>query len=383
MKILTIIGARPQIIKAAALSRAVRNSGKDIREVIVHTGQHYDENMSQVFFDELQIPHPDYNLGVGSGEHGKQTAKMMAGIEKILFDEKPDVLVVYGDTNSTLAGAIAAAKIHIPVAHIEAGLRSFNKSMPEEINRICCDHCSTLLFSPTKTGFDNLVKEGFSQNTKKPFTIDRPGIYHCGDIMYDNSLHFAKIAEQKSDIIERAGVKGKTFTLCTIHRDSNTDNPTRLNNIFEALNEISNKSDIVLPLHPRTKKMMTKNLDKQLLSQTETNSRIHILPPVSFLDMIMLENEANIVLTDSGGVQKEAYFFKKPCVIMRGETEWVEIVETGAAALCDADKQTIIEKFDHFENKKDMTFPAIFGDGKAAEFILGELIDNIERTQIL
>lgn len=382
MKILTIIGARPQIIKAAALSRAVRDSGKDIREVIVHTGQHYDDNMSQVFFDELQIPHPDYNLGVGSGTHGEQTAKMMAGIEKTLLEESPDVLVVYGDTNSTLAGAVAAAKTHVPVAHIEAGLRSFNKSMPEEINRICCDHCSTMLFSPTKTGFDNLVREGFAQNTKKPFTIDNPGIYQCGDIMYDNSLHFAKMAEQKSDIIERAGVKGKTFALCTVHRDSNTDNPIRLNNIFEALNEISESTDIVLPLHPRTKKMMTENLDRQLLSSIKGNNRIHIMPPVSFLDMIMLENKAKLVLTDSGGVQKEAYFFKKPCVIMRGETEWVEIVETGAAALCDADKQSIIEKFDCFENKEDICFPAIFGDGKAAEFILGELIDNFGRTRI-
>ena len=240
MKLVTIIGARPQIIKAAALSRAIRNHYADqIHEVIVHTGQHYDDNMSQVFFDELQIPRPDYNLHVGSASHGVQTARMTEGIETILIKEQPDFIVLYGDTNSTLAGAIAAAKIHIPIVHIEAGLRSFNKSMPEEINRIVCDHCSTLLFTPTKAGLENLKREGFPMDNKGPFTIDSPKVYHCGDIMYDNSLHFANIAEEKTDIIQRLELVGKPFILATIHRDSNTDHPERLGAIFDALIELS------------------------------------------------------------------------------------------------------------------------------------------------
>src|ERR1035437_3316554 len=223
IKIVTIIGARPQIIKAAALSKAIKSKfSKEIEEVIVHTGQHYDANMSDVFFDELQIPQPNYNLNVGSGSHAKQTATMLTGIEDILVQEKPQAIVLYGDTNSTLAGAIAAAKIHIPIAHIEAGLRSFNKTMPEEINRITCDHCSTFLFSPTKAGYDNLVKEGFKTDTKVPYNINNPKIYHCGDVMYDNSLHFASIAEQKSKVLEKYNLQKGKFILTTIHRDNNT-----------------------------------------------------------------------------------------------------------------------------------------------------------------
>lgn len=373
MKIVTIIGARPQIIKAAALSRAVGNSGKDIHEVIIHTGQHYDENMSRVFFDELQIPHPDYNLNVGSGTHGEQTAKMMAGIEKILFDEKPDMLVVYGDTNSTLAGAVAAAKAHIPVAHIEAGLRSFNKSMPEEINRICCDHCSTLLFSPTKTGFDNLVREGFVQNTKKPFTIDRPGIYHCGDIMYDNSLYFSTLSAEKTDIIQRLGLSGKPFVLSTIHRDSNTDQPQRMTAIFESIIEVSKEAVVVLPLHPRTAKLLKTNLSAENQERLFNSESIKLIPPVSFLEMIELERNAMLIMTDSGGVQKESYFFKKPCIILRPETEWVEIVKTGSAVLADADKQRILDSWKQFKTTPPTDFPEIFGNGKAAEFMLEEM----------
>lgn len=375
MKIITVIGARPQIIKAAALSRAIKNKFKnEIKETIVHTGQHYDENMSQVFFNELDIPQPDYNLGVGSASHGVQTARMTEGIEKILLEEKPDYIVLYGDTNSTLAGAIAAAKLHVPIVHIEAGLRSFNKSMPEEINRICCDHCSTLLFSPTTTGYNNLVNEGFRRDNKKPFTIDNPGIYHCGDVMYDNSKHFAEIAEKKSDILERLEVK--EYTLCTIHRDSNTDNPERLGAIFEAILDISEKMDIVIPLHPRTKKLLNVNLKSPIYNKVMESRRIHLVPPVSFLDMIVLENNSKMIMTDSGGVQKEAYFFKKPCLILRSETEWVEIVETGAAVVTDADKASIIKAFSHFQEHKLTSFPEIFGDGKSAEFICKEMIDN-------
>ncbi len=377
IKILTVIGARPQIIKAAALSRAIRNKFSDkINEIIVHTGQHYDENMSNVFFDELQIPKPNYNLNVGSSGHARQTAQMIVGIEEILLKEKPDFIILYGDTNSTLAGAVAAAKIHIPVIHIEAGLRSFNKKMPEEINRITCDHASTLLFSPTKTGFNNLVREGFAINNKPPFTIDNPQIYHCGDVMYDNSLYFSEITESRSDIINKLNLKKNKFILGTIHRNNNTDDQIRLNAIFSALNKISSKDKIitVLPLHPRTSKLLKKNLSKKLYQEIFKNPYIKIIQPVSFLDMIALEKNAKIVMTDSGGVQKEAYFFEKPCIIMRSETEWKEIVENKTAIVADADEQKIIDSYHHFIKKDKLNFPRIFGDGKAAEFICGEII---------
>ncbi|MBQ7533306.1 MAG: UDP-N-acetylglucosamine 2-epimerase (non-hydrolyzing) [Bacteroidales bacterium] len=378
MKIVTVIGARPQIIKAAALSRAIKEHfKKEVNEVIVHTGQHYDDNMSQVFFDELGIPQPDYNLGVGSASHGVQTAKMIEGIEEILLKEKPDYLVLYGDTNSTLAGAIAASKIHVPIAHIEAGLRSFNKSMPEEINRICCDHCSTLLFSPTATGFKNLIKEGFNPDNKRRFTIDNPGIYHCGDVMYDNSKYFANIADTKSQILDKEGLRGTGYMLCTIHRDNNTDQPERLNAIFKALLKISECKMVVLPLHPRTSKLLNTNLEKDLYDKITNNKNIKILPPASFLDMIVLERHAQMVVTDSGGVQKEAFFFQKPCLILRSETEWKEIVECGAAVITDADENKIIDSFNNFVENPPHKFPEIFGDGKAAEFICKEMLENL------
>ena len=377
MKIVTVIGARPQIIKAAALSRAIREHfSKEVQEVIVHTGQHYDDNMSQVFFDELGIPQPDYNLGVGSASHGVQTAKMIEGIEEILLKEKPDYLVLYGDTNSTLAGAIAASKIHVPIVHIEAGLRSFNKSMPEEINRICCDHCSTLLFSPTATGFKNLVNEGFNPDNKKKFTIDNPGIYHCGDVMYDNSKYFANIADKKSQILDKEGLRGVDYILCTIHRDNNTDQPERLNAIFRALLKISESKTVVLPLHPRTAKLLNTNLESDLYNKITNNTNIKILPPASFLDMIVLERHAQMVVTDSGGVQKEAFFFQKPCLILRTETEWKEIVECGAAVITDADEQRIVESFNNFLENPPHNYPEIFGDGNAAEFICKEMLEN-------
>ncbi len=375
MKLVTIIGARPQIIKAAALSRAIKNHYSNrIQEVIVHTGQHYDDNMSQVFFDELGIPHPDYNLHVGSASHGVQTARMTEGIEEVLLKEKPDFIVLYGDTNSTLAGAVAAAKIHVPIVHIEAGLRSFNKSMPEEINRIVCDHCSTLLFTPTKAGLENLKREGFPMDNDGPFTIDNPKVYHCGDIMYDNSLYFASIAEQKTDIIQRLGLTSNPFILATIHRDSNTDHPERLNAIFEALIQLSKTTQVVLPLHPRTAKLLKTNLDSEKQTQIFNRPSISIIPPVSFLEMIALERHTQLVMTDSGGVQKEAYFFKKPCIILRPETEWVEIVETGNAILVDADETRIMQAWQHFEGNPPTAFPEIFGDGHAAEFMLEQML---------
>ena len=375
MKLVTIIGARPQIIKAAALSRAIRNHYADqIQEVIVHTGQHYDDNMSQVFFDELQIPRPDYNLHVGSASHGVQTARMTEGIEALLIKEQPDFIVLYGDTNSTLAGAVAAAKIHIPIVHIEAGLRSFNKAMPEEINRIVCDHCSTLLFTPTKAGLENLKREGFPMNNDSPYTIDNPKVYHCGDIMYDNSLHFADIAEEMTDIIQRLDLADKPFILATIHRDSNTDQPERLNAIFDALIRLSQEIQVVLPLHPRTNKLLKTNLDSQKQALLFNNPNINLIPPVSFLEIIALERHAQLVMTDSGGVQKEAYFFKKPGIILRPETEWVEIVQTRNAILADADENRIMQAWQHFKVNPPTTFPEIFGDGHAAEFMLDKII---------
>jgi UDP-GlcNAc3NAcA epimerase len=382
IKILTIIGARPQFIKAAALSRAIRNKFSDkITEVIVHTGQHYDNNMSRVFFEEMEIPKENYNLEAGSGSHGKQTAAMLSGIEELLLKEKPDCVVLYGDTNSTLAGAVAAAKIHIPVVHIEAGLRSFNKSMPEEINRIVCDHCSTLLFSPTKTGYNNLVKEGFPELSKTPYTPDNPKIYHCGDVMFDNAIYFSEIAEKKSDILKQYDLTPNNYVLATIHRDNNTDNPERFASIFLSLNKISmeNKLKIVLPLHPRTSKALQSNLKKEVYDAMRSNPNFVMIPPASFLEMIVLEKNCMLVCTDSGGVQKEAFFFKKPCIILRPETEWLELVESGTAILTDVDEKKIMNAFIQFRNKKNLSFPPIFGDGHASEFICQEIVKNFSR----
>jgi UDP-GlcNAc3NAcA epimerase len=383
IKILTIIGARPQFIKAAALSRAIRNRFSDkITEVIVHTGQHYDNNMSRVFFEEMEIPKEDYNLQAGSGTHGKQTAAMLSGIEELLLKEKPDCVVLYGDTNSTLAGAVAAAKIHIPVVHIEAGLRSFNKSMPEEINRIVCDHCSTLLFSPTKNGYVNLVKEGFSEFNKAPYTADNPKIYHCGDVMYDNAIHFSELAEKKSDILKQYGLSPNNYILATIHRDNNTDDPERFASIFLSLNKISleNKLKVVLPLHPRTSKALQSNLKKEVYDAMRSNPNFVMIPPASFFEMIVLEKNCMLVCTDSGGVQKEAFFFKKPCIILRPETEWIELVESQTAILTDVDEKKIMNAFIQFRNKKNLTFPPIFGDGHASEFICQEIVKNFSKN---
>ncbi|MCB9195937.1 MAG: UDP-N-acetylglucosamine 2-epimerase (non-hydrolyzing) [Flavobacteriales bacterium] len=381
MKIVTIIGARPQIIKAAGLSRAIRENfeGK-IQEIIVHTGQHYDQNMSEVFFDELGIPKPNYNLNVGSGKHGEQTARMIDGIEEILISEKPNAIVLYGDTNSTLAGAIAASKIHVPIVHIEAGLRSFNKKMPEEINRIMCDHSSTLLFSPTKAGVTNLEKEGFSLDNKAPFTSDHPGVFHCGDIMFDNSLYFSKLSEEKSKVLETIGVKEEKYVLSTIHRNDNTDQPERLQGIFEAILEIIDKHDLVfvLPLHPRTAKLLETNLTSDLHGRVKSEARLKIIEPVSFLDMIALEKNAKLIVTDSGGVQKEAFFFEKPCVILRPETEWVELVECGAAKIVGWHREKIVSAFDYFLKTDSIDFPPLFGDGRAGEFMCEKMLESLD-----
>ena len=380
LKIVTIIGARPQIIKAAALSRVIQKNYKNsIKEVIVHTGQHYDTKMSQIFIDELNIPAPNYNFGIGSSTHGAQTGKMIREIEEILIQEYPDYVIIYGDTNSTLAGAIAASKMNIPVIHVEAGLRSFNKSMPEEINRIMADHASTILFTPTQTGLDNLVKEGFSATTSKPFTQDNPGLMHCGDVMYDNSLYFKKLAFEKSTVIKDYKLRNKEFILCTVHRDNNTDDPKRLNSIFNTLNELSmtNRVEIVMPLHPRTSRAIEKILDNEVDEAINNNPLFKLLPPVSFLDMIMLESQCQMVITDSGGVQKEAFFFKKPSIILRSETEWKEIVDGGAGIVTDVKRDQILDAFAHFKlNASKLKYSSIFGDGNAAGFICQTILNN-------
>jgi UDP-GlcNAc3NAcA epimerase len=379
IKIVTVIGARPQIIKAAALSRAIKNKfANKIQEIIIHTGQHYDDNMSQVFFDELDVPKPDFNLNVRLPSHGEQTGAMIIGIEKIILAEKPDCIVMYGDTNSTLAAAIAAAKVYIPIVHIESGLRSFNKLMPEEVNRIMCDHVSTFLFCPTKTGYDNLLKEGFKENNPAPYNINNPKIYHCGDIMYDNSIYFSEVAEKKSTILKDRGLKPNQYILVTIHRNNNTDDPSRLHSIFSALKQIAEKrkTQLVIPLHPRTAKQLEQI--PELYAAVRAEPLIKILPPVSFLEIICLEKNARLVITDSGGVQKEAFFFKKPCIILRSETEWIELIACGAAQLTDADETGILRAVDYFFEKADLTFPAFFGDGKAAEFICEEILTYIK-----
>ncbi len=379
-KIITIVGARPQIIKSSAISRAVQNVfSEELEELIVHTGQHYDENMSKVFFEEMNIPTPHFNLQVGSGSHGQQTAKMLEGLEKIFLDEKPDGVIVYGDTNSTIAGALAAAKIYIPVIHIEAGLRSFNKAMPEELNRISCDHMSTLLFTPTETGLTNLSNEGFDLSHKPKATIDAPNVYHCGDIMYDNSLHFAKVADQFSSIMETEQLKANEFVLMTVHRDTNTDIAENLEAIFSAVDHISEKHKLtfVLPLHPRTKHKMEAQLSPELFKKVMGSEWIKIIEPVGFMDIIVLEKNARMVVTDSGGLQKESFFFEKPCVILRDQTEWTEIVENGNAILTGANRDEILAAFDTLFNKSDYTYPTFYGDGKAAEFICQKIIDEI------
>ena len=380
-KIITIIGARPQIIKAAAISRAIElNFKNEIQEVIIHTGQHYDENMSSIFFEELGIPQPDFNLQVGSGAHGQQTAKIIEGVEKLIESEKPDGIIIYGDTNSTVAAALAAGKLHLPIFHIEAGLRSFNKAMPEEINRILSDHISTLLFCPTKTAVNNLKREGFSLEHHSKATIDNPHTYLCGDIMYDNSLYFSELSDQKATILRKENIENSKFILVTIHRNANTDDATRLNEIFNALIYIQQVTTykIVLPLHPRTKKMMESLLNEANKNAINSNNNFKIIPPAGFLDIIALEKNAELIITDSGGLQKEAYFFKKPCVILRPETEWVEIVENGNAIVTDSDEKKIVEAANQLLVKKDFTFPNLFGDGKAALFIVQKILETLQ-----
>ena len=304
---------------------------------------------------------------------------MIEGLESIFLAEKPDAVVVYGDTNSTIAGGLAAAKIHIPVVHIEAGLRSFNKAMPEELNRIACDHFSTLLFTPTSTGLENLKKEGFSATINSKATIDLPNVYQCGDIMFDNSMYFSEISDEKSTILQINDLVKDNYVLCTIHRDSNTDIAANLNSIFKALIHISESKNlkIVLPIHPRTKGKMEALLDSDLLLKIKNSATILIIPPAGFLDIIALEKNARIIISDSGGLQKESFFFQKPCVILREQTEWIEIVENGNALLAGSDFQKIIDSFNLLYNKTNYSYPAFYGDGDAASFICQKIVEDL------
>jgi len=358
IKIISIVGARPQFIKAGTISRAIvehnrRSPDSEIMHSIIHTGQHYDENMSEVFFRELEIPKPDYNLGVGSGSHGKQTGRMLEKIEVVLLKEKPDCVIVYGDTNSTLAGALAAAKLHISVAHVEAGLRSFNRRMPEEINRIMTDHISDILFCPTETAVKNLSREGISK-----------GIYQVGDVMYDSVLFYAEKAksiEQKT--LKKLNVQPRSFYLATVHRAENTENSDRLQSIFNALRDVSSpQSPTLLPLHPRTKKRFVE------IGLGKSND-VQIIEPVSYLEMIALERNARAILTDSGGVQKEAYWFKVPCITLREETEWVETVESGWNTLAGANKKNIINAAGAYKKFRSDSPNTVYGNGHAAHQI--------------
>jgi UDP-N-acetylglucosamine 2-epimerase len=359
MKIATVLGARPQFIKAAPVSRAFQKCQADcpnrpIREIIIHTGQHYDEDMSDIFFRELAIPAPHYHLSVASGQHGWQTGQMMMRVEDVLLREKPDVVLVYGDTNSTLAGALAAAKLNIPLAHVEAGLRSFNRRMPEEVNRVVVDHISSLLLCPSQTAVDNLATEGITS-----------GVHLIGDVMADALSIYSERADACSDIHARLGLTRGAYLLATIHRAENTDDPERLRSIMSAFSKA--EEPIVLPLHPRTKKVI-EALNMNLPGQ------IRVVKPVGYLDMVALEKSARVILTDSGGIQKEAYWLGVPCVTLRDETEWVETIEFGWNRLVGADTEEIVRAV--LSITKPERHPELYGGGHAAESIVGLLSET-------
>lgn len=357
LKVLTVVGARPQFIKAAAVSRVIRNSHAGcIDEVLVHTGQHFDTNMSQIFFDELAIPHPKFNLEISGGTHGAMTGRMLEAIENVLLDEKPDWVLIYGDTNSTLAGALAAAKLHIPVAHVEAGLRSFNMKMPEEVNRILADRVSSRLFCPTETAVKNLAREGVTE-----------GVSLVGDVMYDVSLHYRDVARLRSDALARLGLNEGEYVLATCHRAENTDDPDRLSAIVHALAELAVHQPVVLPIHPRTAKILA---EQGLMASMKD---IALVEPLPYLDMIRLEQSARVIVTDSGGVQKEAFFYEVPCVTMRDETEWTETVRLGWNRLVGADHAQIVAAVQGVSRPAG---PAArpYGDGAASKAIVEKLL---------
>lgn len=404
MKIITVIGARPQFIKAAAVSRAIAQKNQSlsesdrIREVIVHTGQHYDNNMSAIFFDELKIPKPDYNLNIGSGAHGSQTGQMLTEIEKVLVHEEPDTVLTYGDTNSTMAGALAAVKLHIPAIHVEAGLRSFNRRMPEEINRVVTDEVSHVLFCPTKTAVSNLVSEGIVHEAPENPAIDF-NTRHCflvGDVMYDSILFNAALADKKSTALHDLGLAPGSYFLATLHRAENTDDPFRLRAVFFAFNTMAARGEkIVLPVHPRTRKYL-KELPFQGKTKTfDLHANLQLIDPVGYLDMLLLEKNAAAVFTDSGGVQKEAYLLQIPCVTLRPETEWVETVTAGWNILCSADPDKILAAYNTLTHIKDTTPPfspdrtssdtgfdngiGYYGDGHASKKIIDIIYKGFSR----
>jgi UDP-GlcNAc3NAcA epimerase len=357
MKVFTVVGARPQFIKAAVVSHAI-NETEGLEEVLVHTGQHFDANMSQVFFEQMRIPKPTHNLGINGVSHGKMTGRMLEGLEELMLKEKPDMVLVYGDTNSTLAGALAASKQHIPVAHVEAGLRSFNMKMPEEINRILTDRISAILFCPTDTALQNLSKEGFVD-----FDIK---IVPCGDVMYDASLHFAQVADQKQIEIP----KGK-YILTTLHREENTSSPERLSSIVEALNKIHKEIPVYMPLHPGT---------ANRLKSIDVKPQFNLLEPLGYLEMIKYIKGAKLIMTDSGGLQKEAYFFGKYCITMREETEWIELVSNGFNQLAGWKKEQILQAFEIASDKEPFETGALYGDGDAAKKIASSIAEYFDNT---
>ena len=356
MKVLTIVGARPQFVKAAVLSRYIRNNPScGFIEVLLHTGQHYDRNMSEVFFEEMDIPQPDINLHIGSGNHGRMTGLMLERIEGVILDQRPEILLVYGDTNSTLAGALAASKLHVPVAHVEAGLRSFMMTMPEEQNRRLTDHLSTWLFCPTKAAKDNLKQEGITDSISTVPSVDKKRVKITGDIMYEASLYY-----NEKKIIN---IDENDFILMTLHRAENTDNLVRLRNIVKAVNNLT-EYKFIFPVHPRTIKI----LEQQ---KFHFSSHVKMIPPVGYLEMVAYESACLAVLTDSGGVQKEAFFFRKPCITMRDSTEWVELVDSGWNTLTGADTDKIIAAVKNMHIPE--RFPSLYGDGHCAEKIVSYL----------
>ncbi|KWW32103.1 MAG: hypothetical protein AUK63_199 [bacterium P3] len=372
IQLLTIIGTRPQIIKSAAVSRVIRKDfSNQMEEWVVHTGQHYDNTLSQVFFDELDIPMPRYNLAAGSDSGSRQTAKMIAGLDAVMTEKQFDGVLLYGDTNSTLAGAIAAAQHGLPVFHVEAGLRSFDRTMPEEMNRIVCDHLSNICFAPTNNAYEQLVQEGLDDS--RPHFADnrKRELVESGDVMYDNCLYYAEKRSDPVRMLHQLQLQTDGYVLATIHRKNNTDCPDRLEQILLALSDIARDRHlpVVLPLHPRTRKAMEK------LPHCST-MHLQMLPPAGYLAMAELERNARVVITDSGGVQKEAFFYERPCVILRSETEWTEIVHHGAGILADADRMRIVDAYDAITGRA-IHFPPLFGDGHAAENIVRHIVQYI------
>ena len=359
MKVVTVVGARPQFIKAAVVSLALARRG-DVRENIVHTGQHFDAAMSEVFFEEMGIPAPTHHLGIGGMSHGAMTGRMLEAIENVLAAERPDWVLVYGDTNSTLAGALAAAKMHIPVAHVEAGLRSFNRRMPEEVNRVLTDHAATLLFAPTDSAVVNLRNEGITGSS----------VVRSGDVMYDAALRYAHVADQKSTVLERLGLVVGKYLLSTIHRAENTDMPERLTAIIDALITVAREVPVVLPLHPRTRGALDR-LGRLAAAQ----AGLKLIDPVGYLDMVMLERHAALIATDSGGVQKEAYFYGVPCVTLRDETEWTELVACGANRLASpGSRESVLDTLRQALHAGRPSFPpGLYGDGDAGGRIAAAL----------